>query len=370
VREPIKICFISYRAYPLFNPSVDAVFGGAEVAQYLLATELAKDDDFQISFVVGDFGQAEQETIEGVQLIKSIDVEANFFMGSLKIWQAMRRADADIYMDRACSLGTVLYAVFCKIYGRKFVYRTAHTDECDGTYKKKNPLRGIAVKWAFGRADKLIVQNEKDRDDIMATMCLKGEAIKNVSRLSKSADTERRFVLWVARSDDFKRPELYLKLAKEFPDEKFAMLCPRATSDDDYEKLKEDAAEIPNIEFTEKVPFKQVGEFFAKAKVYVNTSESEGFPNTFLQACENSTAIVSLQVNPDGFLDKNNCGLCADGDWETFVEQVHKMLDEPTAAEFGNNARKYLVQNHDVKVIVERYKNIFRDLAGKTDRDQ
>ena len=39
----IRVCFISLRAYPIFNPSVEKLFGGAEVDLYLLATELAKE---------------------------------------------------------------------------------------------------------------------------------------------------------------------------------------------------------------------------------------------------------------------------------------------------------------------------------------
>jgi hypothetical protein len=40
--QPIRICFIILRAYPIFNPDVKDVIGGAEVDLYLLATELAK----------------------------------------------------------------------------------------------------------------------------------------------------------------------------------------------------------------------------------------------------------------------------------------------------------------------------------------
>ncbi len=366
-KESIKICFVSYRAYPIFNPSIESVFGGAEVDLYLLATELAKDDAFQVSFVVGDFGQDDEETREGVRLIKSLDPTANFFAGSPKVWRAMRKADADIYFDEACSLGTVLYAFYCRVYGKKFVYRTAHSRECNGRYIKENPFRGRAVKWAFASADKLIVQNHEDLNNLKRTMKLEAEAIKNASRMPEIFTGEKETVLWVGRSAPVKRPELFIKLAKELPEQKLVMVCPEAAGDDNYEKLKELASEAANLEFIEKVPFQQVGEYFAKAKVYVSTSESEGFPNTFLQACENSTAILSLEVNPDDFLDRNNCGLCSDGDWDKFVVQLKEMLDGQTAAEYGQNAKNYLEQNHDIKKIVQRYKAIFRELVGISD---
>ena len=72
--KSISVCFTIYRAYPIFNSDVKAVFGGGEVDLYLLATELAKDERFKVSFVVGDYGQPETEVIEGVTLYKSLEI--------------------------------------------------------------------------------------------------------------------------------------------------------------------------------------------------------------------------------------------------------------------------------------------------------
>ena len=63
---PIRVCFIAPKAYPLFNPAVKGVLGGAEVDLYFLATELAKDKNFVVTFITADYGQEETETIEGV----------------------------------------------------------------------------------------------------------------------------------------------------------------------------------------------------------------------------------------------------------------------------------------------------------------
>ncbi len=52
-----RVCFVSLKAYPLFNPDISSVFGGAEVDLYMLATELANDERFEVSFIVGDYGQ-------------------------------------------------------------------------------------------------------------------------------------------------------------------------------------------------------------------------------------------------------------------------------------------------------------------------
>ena len=88
-KKPVRICFVSPKSYPLFDSSVDAVFGGAEVDLYMLGTELAKDDTFDVSFIVADYAQPDKCKIEGVTLLKSLRFREGSLAGAIKIWRAM-----------------------------------------------------------------------------------------------------------------------------------------------------------------------------------------------------------------------------------------------------------------------------------------
>ena len=55
--KPVKICFISLRSFPLFARKSMEYFGGAEVQISSIAKFLAQDKKFQVSIVVGDYGQ-------------------------------------------------------------------------------------------------------------------------------------------------------------------------------------------------------------------------------------------------------------------------------------------------------------------------
>ncbi len=101
---------------------------------------------------------------------------------------------------------------------------------------------------------------------------------------------------------------------------------------------------------------------FSKPRFFVNTSDMEGFPNTFIQACKSGTPILSLNVNPDGFLDSYKCGLCARGDRQVFKHQLAELLSG-AGANYGRNARKYAEENHDITKIIKLYKDIFYDLV-------
>ncbi len=136
----IPVCFIAPKAYPLFEPENQGVFGGAEVDIFLLATELAKDKNYAVSCIVADYGQPDEEERQGVRLIRSVNFGCNPITGAVQVWKALRRANADIYFHEAASMGTVLAGAFCKLNRKRFVYRTASQRECDGRYLGDKPL--------------------------------------------------------------------------------------------------------------------------------------------------------------------------------------------------------------------------------------
>jgi glycosyltransferase involved in cell wall biosynthesis len=357
----IKVCFVSPKVYPLFNETIEAAFGGAEVDLYYLGTELAKDSNFDVNYITADYGQPAIERYKNVTLIKSLSFEQNPLIGALKIWHAMRKADADVYMMKSISPGLFLVSFFCRLFRRDFFYRTAHATHCDGSYQKRKPISGYLFVRTLKKTNVIFTQNHADADNLRRLYQIDSITIPNAHQLNAIDKTERHTILWVGRSADFKHPNRFLGLAKEFPQEKFIMICQRATRDTQYEVLKTDARSIENLTFIERVPFHEIDGYFAQAKVFVNTSDSEGFPNTFIQACKAGTAILSYTVNPDDFLGKHQCGICCNGNISTLKNKLNEMLKENRYQHFGKNGSEYVKDQHDISKIIEQYKNIFVD---------
>ena len=117
-----RVCFIAPKAYPLFNPDIKEIFGGAEEDLYFLATELAKDKNFSVSFITADYGRQDVEIIENVRIIKSLDFKKNCLSGAIKVWRGLRKADAEMYMIKTISAGMFLVACFCWLKSRLFLY--------------------------------------------------------------------------------------------------------------------------------------------------------------------------------------------------------------------------------------------------------
>lgn len=358
----IRVCFIAPKAYPLFNPEVNAVFGGAEVDLYYLATELARDEEFAVSFLVADYGQPPQERRHNVKLVKGINFRQPQLLSALRIWRTLARIDAQVYMLKSASPGVIITDAYCHIRKQIFVFRTASSMDCDGTYSREHPFLGRLYTRSLRKAQAIVTQNQRDAESLQQTLGVDSTVVPNGHRLPELTLRPRETVLWAGRSAAVKRADLFLKLAQEIPDQYFTLICQRATGDNDYNALIKQARELANVTFIPRVAFHEIGSYFAAAKVFVNTSNAEGFPNTFVQACCSGTPILSLNVNPDGFLDKHHCGCCANGDWERFKQQLAELLG-PAGVERGACARRYVEAHHDVTKIIETYKQLFRRLT-------
>ena len=362
--NPIRVCFVSPKAYTLFNPNAKGTIGGAEVDLYYLATELAKDNNFAVSFIVADYGQASTEQHENVNVIKSLNFNHSPLRSALRLAKAFDNANANIYFIKTASPGVPLLAWFCRKHQRALVYRTAHQYECDGTYRRQHPLVGRAFDWAIRHAQLLTTQNDVDAQILKNRTGLDSRVIPNGHRLPNLTQYPRKTVLWVGRSADFKQPNLFVDLARQRPNRHFTMICQRATDDRQYDQLVEQATQTPNLTFIPRVPFHEIESHFLWAQLHVSTSRAEGFPNTFIQACKCATPILSLNVNPDAFLDTHQCGLCAQGDWQRFLTMLDQLADPETAHRYGQNGRRYARQKHDLATITDKYKQEFRRILN------
>jgi glycosyltransferase involved in cell wall biosynthesis len=332
---------------------------------FMIATELAKDSRFRVSIVTGDFGQPRIETFGNITLYKAAGPQSNLLAGAFALWKAMRLADADIYFRQGAAVTTDLVALFCRLNRKSFFLRTATDYECNGEYIKKFPLRGRTYLWSLQQAKQVFVQRAADVSQMFNTAGVTAVVVPNGHRITDLQALKRDSILWVGRTDTLKQPAPFIQLAKEVPSEQFVMICQKAKGDRNYDELVAAASAVGNLKFIEYVPFHEIDRYFQRAKVFVNTSRAEGFPSTFIQAGKSAAPILSLKVNPDGFLNKFNCGLCADNDWNKFVESLKFMLCKDKYIELGKNARKYVEDNHDIAKIIGTYKKYFIDVLSQ-----
>jgi len=366
----MKICFVALHAYPCLknNFSIYRRIGGAEVQQVLIAKELKKKGG-DISFITLDHGQKDEEIIDGIEVYKASKPKEGvkfirfFYPGLVKLWKALKKANAEIYYVRGTSFLPGVLALFSKIHHKRFVFASASdTNFCLSKLKKNYLKRDLFFYiWGLKRANAIIVQNNKQKEDLSKNFGLDGILIRSYySPIVNVNNPKKEIVLWVGTIRKIKRPDLFIKLASNFPTEKFVLIGgPDKKNDPFYEHIKKKAKKVKNLIFMGFQPFEFTEKIFWSCKLFVNTSTYEGFPNTFLQAWSRGVPVLST-VDPDNIVKENNLGLVAQNENELIL-QMKNFLDKKI--NFDENKIKNFFYENFSESIINQYLKLFKELC-------
>ncbi len=357
----IKICFISLYGYPLFNAHATGRIGGAEVQLYYMARGLAADKRFEAHFLTGDFGQDSFEMHEGVAVRSFFNPARRFkyvrgIGGAYRLMRLLHALDPHICIVRAPGFESGIAGFFCVLFHKKLVYMASQHFDPE---RKKNYgmhfFRWMMFKFLLRSADSIFSQHESQQQQLRDYFKKDSLVRRNAYPVSygSEADTDRKdSVLWVGRCDPWKRPELFIELARVFPAIPFVMVCPSSGDDAYYGHIAKKAAVVSNLQFIAQVPFAHMAPYFARAMIFVNTSVSEGFPNTFLQAFDARAAIASCAVDPGGILKKYRLGVCANNDVKRLQGDMRALFaDRDERVKMGDRGCRYLKEYHNMKQI-------------------
>ncbi|MBD3341110.1 MAG: hypothetical protein GF353_18535, partial [Candidatus Lokiarchaeota archaeon] len=263
--KKIKICFVQAFTYAVFNPSSGAKIGGAEVDLYNIANELRKDKRFDISFLVADFGQKSVEIFNGIKVVKG-HTQKKSFWNYLKtviiFFRRLAQINADIYFTANLSKYVGFTNFYCRLFNKIHIHRTEHQHQVNKPYIlkkiKKGSSRYLFFYLGFRNIDYVVVQNEEDRVTLKETYNFTSSVIRNSYPIQKIDNVERNFVLWVARGKKWKQPDIFIKLAKSFPKEKFVLIMPAADDPHYFRDIQKKAKKVKNLEFIPGVSFSEV----------------------------------------------------------------------------------------------------------------
>lgn len=370
----IKVCFVQAFTYAVFNPSSTAKIGGAEVDLYNIANELIKDTRFEIYFLVADFGQKSLEKYNNIKVIKGHSQKKNlknYILSFFKFYKKLAQINADIYITANLSKYVGFTNFYCRLHNKIHIHRTEHQHQVDKTYLLKKIIKGsgryIFFYLGFKNVDYVVVQNEEDRETLKRTFDFPSTVIRNSYPIEKlGSQKKRNFILWIARGKRWKQPEVFIDLAKEFPNEKFIMIMPVADDKKYFENVNKMANSVNSVDFIPGVPFSEVDDYYKNAKIFVNTSLAEGFPNSFNQAMNVSTPILSLNINPDDFIGKNQVGLFCNNNFNTLKENLNRVLtDQVLWKKLSENAYNYAYNEMNIEKSIVVWKKIFIDLYNR-----
>jgi glycosyltransferase involved in cell wall biosynthesis len=364
------LCFVALQAYPVLL-GIPGSHGGAEVQQVLLARALV-ERGHRVSLVSFEHGGPADMTRDGIRVVSVLKWSwgfpgTRFFPRVWQLWRAMERAGGAVYLYQCASPLIGIVAAFCRTRRRKFIFQTASVNDVDGGYPRRaNPrdrwLYRLGIRWADG----IIVQAEEHRR-LLAERCGRDSfVIMNGHPLPPrpAGPGPGRFVLWVGMVRAVKGPRRFFELARLLPDTRFVLVGGNDIEPDYMASVEREAATIPNVELRGFQPRSKVLEILGEALCLVNTSDHEGFPNTFIEAWSVGVPVISLRNDPDGVVRRRGLGEVAESLPE-MAEGIVRMAGSPELrAQLFERCRSYCESEHDIARVIEKYEDAFRAVTN------
>jgi len=366
----MKICFLGLENLPVLAPEFSQYgVGGEQVQNTLLAKALARRHH-TVSMVVHDYGQDDGARWNDVATYKAYRTDAGIpvfrfiYPRWTSVWSTLRRVNADIYYVSCAGMHLGLLAMFCKRHGGKFVFRVAHDTDCEPDKLLVKYWRDKKLyEYGLRRADGILVQSLQQQRAMWANYGLDSQIAEMLVDPPMKEEQRDVDVLWVNNLRQFKRPDLFLALAKRLPQLKFHMVGgPQPGFGDLFQKIRHEAAHLSNLTFHGPLPYDQMDARYASARVFVNTSDSEGFPNSYLQAWIRGTPVAAF-FDPDNVIRRESLGRAVSS-LDEMADAVSDLVHHEsvwTAA--SARCKNYMERVHGESRILSPYLEMFQGFA-------
>lgn len=358
-----KICILGLDDYPQLINQTSAQYVGGESVQHVLLAHAWRDLGLDVSIVVQDHGQGHITNVDGVHAVATYRPSAGIPLlrfahprATRKI-AAMRQIDADVYYQSPSSADTGLTAWFCRRFGKRCVVRIASDLGCIPGQQLIRYWRDRKIyEYGLRNASLIVAQTAQQQQLLIRHYQLPSEVVNMAVEMPRERAVDQDIdVLWVANFRPVKRPGIVFELARRLPHLKFTLAGGALPGGRDYfDSMLRQARQLPNITCLGAVPYRAVGELFSRARVFLNTSSMEGFPNTFLQAWIRGVPVVTF-FDPDGLVRGRQLGHTATTVDEMAGALEHLLQDSVVRRRMGERARAFAIAGFSARQVAQRY---------------
>lgn len=363
----MKICFVGAANVAVLAPEYSRhAIGGEAVQQTLLARALARRGH-QVSMAALDYGQPDGAQWDGIRVFSSYRPDAGLpllrfihprWTGT---WSALARADAELYYTSEAGMQVGLVALFCRWHRRCFVFRTASDADCD---PRRLFVRFARDRWLYEyglrRADAILVQSKAQALALARNYGLASRVAGMPVEWPRTPVGMRDIdILWVGSMRRVKRPDRIIELAAALPGVGFHMVGGAVGAQEEpYRAMQQAAAARPNLFLHGQLPYRETSELYGRARVLVNTSEIEGFPNSYLQAWVHGVPVVT-QFDPDRLIERHGLGFAV-SDPAQIAGALRRLLEDTAAWHAASErCRAFMAREYGEDKILADYLETF-----------
>lgn len=362
-----RICFVGMDNYPVLAKLTSKDYIGGESVQQTLLAKAFVALGFEVSMIVKKKSDNDEKVIDGVRVLAAYEERGGLPVlrfihpRATGLLSALKRANADIYFQSCAGVATGIVAWHCQSNRRQFLFRLAHDSDCIPGQQLIRFWRDRKIyEYGLRRATHISAQGDAQVQLLRKYYSLPSTSVNMAVELPDAeADREGDIdVLWVNNLRDFKRPDLCVELAAALSPHRVVMIGgPVREYESLYERIKQEAGAVKNLKFLGAVPYAQVNEYFNRARVFVNTSDQEGFPNSFLQAWIRGVPVVSF-FDPDGLIAEHGLGAVPKDSQEMVKILASFLSDNTILRNTGETCREFAMSRYAPLAVAQRYVNM------------
>lgn len=266
-------------------------------------------------------------------------------------------------VQRTASVNTGLLSLGCRLSGRRFVWSSANDFDFEFENFSKSQAQLRVYRWGVRSATAIVVQTSLQADLCRRVFARDPFVIMSLAEPATQAGQPSTPgpILWIGRAIEYKDPLRFVSIAKENPDLHFAMIAVPEDGEAKhlFDEVESACAKAGNIDFHGPLNRSEVLEMTAGATAIANTSTFEGMPNVFLEGWARGVPAVSLNVDPDGVIERFGLGTIAHGNNEAFAQGARSLADNPDLrARIGSQCTEYVKSSHSPAVIAGRWEEV------------
>jgi glycosyltransferase involved in cell wall biosynthesis len=345
-----RICIVGLDSYGMLSGEGNPKYIGGEAIQHVLLARAWRDLGHEVSMIVHDEGQGARREHEGITAIAAhsrgggIPGLRFFHPRATRLLSALIAADADTYYQSPAGAYTGITGWFCRATGRRFIFRIASDSDCEKEHGRIQFWRDRKLyNYGLRCADVIASQTAFQAQMLRENHGLESSVVNMMVEVPRARTEGRKDidVLWVSNLRALKRPELALELARQLPDVRFTLAGgPMPGGETYYEDVMAAAARLSNVTMLGAVRYADTGALFDRAKIFLNTSSIEGFPNTFLQAWIRGVPVVTF-FDPDTLIQRLSLGKTANS-VDDMRESIRDLLENAAGRQLiGRRTRDF-----------------------------
>ncbi len=337
--------------------------GGAELQISYLAKYM-KEQGCEVHFIYENRGDYIKNDDAILHPLKKIRIRKTFgqrwFLRRKIINKILKKIQPDIIYTRSCSSWSGIAAAYAKENNIIHIWAIASDkDVCKKGVLSllRRPLDLIEmtmINKAFCHAGIIISQNKFQQKKLAIHYNRKSviipQMVPSVEEIMIKKNAAPLEIVWIANLKPLKKPELFIQLTRKFKKNKTCRFQMIGRMDRDYSKLLQEASHnLENFTYLGALPNDKVNDILCKSHILINTSDYEGFSNTFVQAWMRKVIVLSMNSNPNSILTDYKIGFVCPT-LEKLTDKLDLLINnESLRNRMAEDSYRFAIQNHSLE---------------------